>query len=630
MAKRYTKSEIEYLSSLTCVKYVRKDRLVLTYEFRCALYQEWIKSPSRSTLRRVLAENGIKGSCLSKSYIDTVHGNFKRDGAPSRGKNKIFGKTAAGFKTSDVDDQYLISTGRFIKDKRNKGISFHPDFVQELYHNYPEQSVEQGLINAGIDPSIVGYQRIHTLELQFSDDSPLPERVVYCDGFIKRYGNHPYVGRCSKKQFILDDAFYNDACVLLPMHIDDVLDIFEIDHHDISVSTKNNISFKLRHWNRNEAGVSEASCMIVRIRSRLNQALAQKVISSFKMIGRAVPSMKKPMKKKLCEMVHSIRRDDQRVFTVRYILGLIGISKTNYYSILCNDDYGRYEAEREKRDQEDFAVIKEVIDYRGHPKGSRMIHMMMKDITGKQFGRGKIMRLMKKFGVTSGIREASVNRKAMNEFIRTHRKPDLLKRRFRMARPLTYIVTDVAYLDYYGGDRAYMSAAKDAVTGRILAVNISTNNDEKLVMDTLDALGQLPLADDAILHSDQGILYMSDAFQNRVSELGMRQSMSRRGNCWDNASQESFFGHFRDDTDIASCETIDEVEDEVSSYASYYNDERPQWSRRRMTPSEYESWLGGLDDDEFSEYLREEQIRYDKMMADAAKKAHERARDIGA
>lgn len=629
MPKRYTKSEIEYLSSLPCVKYVREDRLVLTYEFRCALYQEWLKSPSRSTLKRVLTENGIKGSCLNKSYIDTVHGNFKR-GAPSRGKNKIFGKTAPVFKTSDVDNQYLISTGRFISGERGQGISFHPDFVQELYHKYPEQSVEEGLISAGIDPAMVGYHRIYTLERRFSGDDHTSGKAVYSDGFIERYDGHPYIKRCSRKQFILEDAFYNDACILLPMHIDDILDIFELDHHDIPISTKNRISFKLRYWHRNDASISEASCMTVRIRYGITKALTQKAIDGFERIGRAVPSMKKSTKKTVCEMVHSIRRDDQGIFTVRYILGLIGISKTNYYSILRNDDYGRYEAEKEKRDQEDFMIIREVIDYRGYPKGSRMIHMMMEDVTGVRFSRNKIMRLMKKFGVNSGIREARVNRRTSNEFISAHRKPNLLKRRFRMARPLTHIVTDVAYLEYNDGDRAYMSAAKDAVTGRILAANISTNNDEALVMDTLDALSQLPLADDAIIHSDQGILYMMDAFQNRVSSMGMKQSMSRRGNCWDNASQESFFGHFRDDTDIALCNTIEEVRDVVGSYASYYNNERPQWSRRKMTPVKYESWLNGLDDIGFSEYLKDEQIRYDKMMADSAKKAHERAKDIGA
>lgn len=69
------------------------------------------------------------------------------------------------------------------------------------------------------------------------------------------------------------------------------------------------------------------------------------------------------------------------------------------------------------------------------------------------------------------------------------------------------------------------------------------------------------------------------------------QSMSRRGNCGDNAPQESFFGHFKDETFIKSCTTLDELKRKVKNYMKYYNYFRHQWNLKKMTPVEYRDHL---------------------------------------
>lgn len=71
----------------------------------------------------------------------------------------------------------------------------------------------------------------------------------------------------------------------------------------------------------------------------------------------------------------------------------------------------------------------------------------------------------------------------------------------------------------------------------------------------------------------------------------MKQSMSRRGNCWDNAPMESFFGHMKDEVDFTDCESIHEVRTRVADYISYYNAERYQWTLKKMTPDEFRGHL---------------------------------------
>ncbi|HDI6354081.1 TPA: DDE-type integrase/transposase/recombinase, partial [Escherichia coli] len=79
---------------------------------------------------------------------------------------------------------------------------------------------------------------------------------------------------------------------------------------------------------------------------------------------------------------------------------------------------------------------------------------------------------------------------------------------------------------------------------------------------------------DAILHSDQGMHYTHPKFRLLVRKAGFKQSMSRKGNCWDNASLESFFGHMKDDLDYKECQTIQELRDQIDDYITYYNSGR--------------------------------------------------------
>src|SRR5665648_181489 len=91
--------------------------------------------------------------------------------------------------------------------------------------------------------------------------------------------------------------------------------------------------------------------------------------------------------------------------------------------------------------------------------------------------------------------------------------------------------------------------------------------------------------------SDQGVHYTSPKYQELLKTNKLGQSMSRRGNCWDNAPQESFFGHLKDHVDNRSCKTLQEIRSKVDDYIQYYNNHRYQWERQKMTPVQYRNHL---------------------------------------
>lgn len=88
-------------------------------------------------------------------------------------------------------------------------------------------------------------------------------------------------------------------------------------------------------------------------------------------------------------------------------------------------------------------------------------------------------------------------------------------------------------------------------------------------------------------HSDQGCHYTSIQFRQLLKDKNLRQSMSRKGNCWDNAPQESFFGHMKDEIDISACNTFSELKVVIDDYMDYYNKERYQWGLAKLSPDEY-------------------------------------------
>ena len=617
MAKRFTNEEIELLSKSPYVKNIRQNRLTFTYEFRCILYDEWIKQPSTSQIRSVLKSYGFDCSMLGKDAINKINTNFKQYGHPTNGKNKVSGKYNS---TEKYDNESLIDSGIFVKT--GSLIRFSSEFIDKAYKEYPSVSIESLLESYGLDPEKVGYQRIYKLKKKLEDGEKTKEKIS-ADA-VEKYSDHPYVQRCTPNHFTLKKQFYDESLIFISYPIDEILDIFEIDSSDFPARVLNRIEKQLRSWKGDTDNMmvecdQEFRCRIQHNRMR---ALEKLSMMHFERIRKILPSLTPEQKKALCIWIRDLPHD-RYDYSIRSILKRIGISKSSYYSILSNDNYGM----KERQDEIDFQHIRKVMDYKGFRKGTRTIYMMLPDICGVHFGRNKILRLMRKYNCICAIRRERTELKTNREILKNNRKPNLLKRRFRLARPGEILLTDVSYLKYGMNRTKYLSCVKDAVSGRVVSHITSSGNDLNLVMDTIDTLDP---SEDAIFHSDQGSLYFNDLFQGRLKKLGYRQSMSRRGNCWDNASQESFFGHMKDECDLSGCSTPEEVKEMIDNYVYYYNNERPQWTRNKMTPTEYEGYLNSLSNSEYSDYLQNEQEKYDKMMKKAREKALKRAVELGA
>lgn len=630
--RNLTEAECEVLRENPAVKEARPNRFSLTFEFREGLYEYWFDhGQSPQTVRDYLADHGFDVSIfIGTDLINDISKRMKRDGYPTNGMFSVVGD-ARNFRVNAKDNAYLISTGKFTVGRTGKGISFSKEFIEKLYENYPQRSIEESLKDAGIDPEMVGYQRIYALKRRFGGIGVQAiKRTFYNEEVISRLKEHPYVKRITAHQLIFKPAFYSDAHYLVGhMHVNDILRLFEIEPELLSVSRRNNIRYRLSHWDEEEAGVYAATEQNLRILRKVMKALEDVVDHSFQELHDMVPDLPKSARKRLCQYIDAFDEDPGRKYTKRYILSLIGISKSSFYACLKNSSYGMHDEAKELLDEEDIKVIQEVIAYKSYPKGTRMIYMMMKKISGKQFSINKIRRLKRKYGITCPVRKANASRQAEQKLLKKNRKGNHLKRTFRLHHPHEVYLSDVTYLDYGNHKRAYGSAVLDAVTGKMVCFEISEHNDLELADHSLDWFRAETTHENPMFHTDQGSLYLSGAFQRRLKDMGFRQSMSKRGNCWDNAPQESFFGHFKDEVDYSSCRSIEELNELVYEYMKYYNRERCQWTRNRMTPVEYERYLDSMDEVAFAAYLKKETEKYNKMKARAVRKKKERIKTLG-
>lgn len=200
---------------------------------------------------------------------------------------------------------------------------------------------------------------------------------------------------------------------------------------------------------------------------------------------------------------------------------------------------------------------------------------------------------MKKYSVIYPIRKANPYRKVIKATLEHSTLSNLLNRNFKQNIPRKVLLIDITYLFYGNGKEAYLSTIKDGSTNEILAYNISTSLAMDLATNTVKKLikNNTKLAEGAFIHSDQGVHYTSPIYQKLVKKYSFGQSMSRRGNCWNNAPQKSFFGHFKDEAYIKQCNSLEELEYEIKQYMIYYNKYRYQWNLKKMTPVEYRDHL---------------------------------------
>ena len=278
---------------------------------------------------------------------------------------------------------------------------------------------------------------------------------------------------------------------------------------------------------------------------------------------------------------------------ISYLCNISGVSRSGYYRYFSSAIIEKRKS-NEIKDLESKENILKAYNFKNRKKGAKQIKMTLKNNFNINYNLKRIRRIMKKYNIVCPHRKANPYRRMMKATKEHTVLPNLLNRKFKQESPGKVLLTDISYLFFKHGQKAYLSTILDASTNEILAYNISKSLKIDIVTDTIDKLiknNSSLLRNDSFIHSDQGAHYTSPIFQKKVKTYNLGQSMSRRGNCWDNAPQESFFGHLKDETSIKECETFEELVKEITEYIDYYNNFRGQWNLKKMTPVQYRNHL---------------------------------------
>ena len=191
---------------------------------------------------------------------------------------------------------------------------------------------------------------------------------------------------------------------------------------------------------------------------------------------------------------------------------------------------------------------------------------------------------MRELGVQAKIRKKRKFYRCKSEHITA---PNILGRDFKATRPNKKWATDVTYLQFQN-QTLYLSAIYDMFNNEVISYKISERNDLKFVIETVQAARKKRDVTGVLLHSDQGSQYTSRQYKNLLKNYHITQSMSRKGNCLDNACMENFFGHLKAELMyINRFRNKQEVIQAVHEYIQFYNEARIQTKLNDLSPVEY-------------------------------------------
>lgn len=244
---------------------------------------------------------------------------------------------------------------------------------------------------------------------------------------------------------------------------------------------------------------------------------------------------------------------------------------------------------KDEFDYQDYLIIKKYFLKRKEKVGIRQLKLLIERHEGKVFNLKKIARIKKKYGLITQIRLKSKSYFSKKNFEEHRQVGNKLDRQFHQKSAGKVICTDITEFKA-NGRRYYLSAFKDLYTKEIVQHQVHTNmtigTHNRGLNKLLDKM-TIEQKKNLMIHSDQGIQYTHYSFQQILAHNGIEQSMSRKGNCHDNAPIESFFGYLKDHLDVSNCRNLDEVKRVVRKEINYYNNERPQLGLNKMPPAEY-------------------------------------------
>ena len=269
----------------------------------------------------------------------------------------------------------------------------------------------------------------------------------------------------------------------------------------------------------------------------------------------------------------------------RKLCEVTGVSKSSFY-------YNRNNTSQKLKDAEVLKYLKQLPEQIMNRRGSKIKSKELKLRFGITVNHKRVERICRENGLLAKNRR----RKFPKDYYKQQKEnkkslpKNILNRNFESTEPLRKFCTDVSYFKTKTG-WLYLSPVLDLCGRKVQCYSISPHNDEALSEETLNKFFALGSLKGSILHSDQGVLYTSKKWRKRLKKNGIIQSMSRKGNCWDNACMEHFFGTLKvesgyDDLLKTGLLSYEETKKLIDDFIEYYNNERIQQNLGWKTPNE--------------------------------------------
>ena len=259
---------------------------------------------------------------------------------------------------------------------------------------------------------------------------------------------------------------------------------------------------------------------------------------------------------------------NRKRYSITEMCQFFGVSRSGYYDYVKRLDQPAHDAALAK-------IIRKQQEACDKTYGYRRMWKWLKRVRKIHRNPKTILRIMKKYDLLSEIRR---QRKWRQMSTQLHKYDNLLNREFHADQPNHKWVTDISYIRTRQGV-LYLSIIRDLFDNSIVAYKTGTTQTVNLVLDTIRLAMQKEkkVAEELRLHSDQGSQYTSQAYFDLTKEYGITPSMSRRGNCYDNAMAENFFSILKTECIYRHHPaTFDEARMLIDNYIYFYNNQRIQ------------------------------------------------------
>ena len=260
--------------------------------------------------------------------------------------------------------------------------------------------------------------------------------------------------------------------------------------------------------------------------------------------------------------------------SLELLLQIAQLPRSTFYYHVKHQEGDKYAREKEE--------IQRIFHENKGRYGYRRVTTALRN-SGFTLNHKTVQRLMKEMGLVCRVR--------MKKY-RSYKgeqgtvAPNLLNREFTAEKPNQKWVTDVTEFRIFG-QKLYLSPIFDLYSGDIVTYTLSESPNLSMVITMLEqAFQKIPNDTNLILHSDQGWHYRHKHYVAMLKEKGVRQSMSRKGNCYDNAVMENFFGHLKSELlYLQEFQSLDHFKQELIDYIDYYNNRRIKARLKGLPPA---------------------------------------------